>query len=80
MTDYVNRRFHNYITAIQSLMETDADFREACANYEEICTWLDSHDRSEGPPSKDCDLTRELMRELEDEIIQVLRDAGFHSP
>ncbi len=76
--EHVSRKFSNHIEAIQALLQKDATFREICADYEEICTWLDSHDRLEGLPSKDCDLTRELVRELEDEIIQVLRDAGFH--
>ena len=79
-TEHVSRKFPNHIEAMQALLQKDATFREICADYEEICTWLDSHDRSEGPPSKDCDFTRELRRELEDEIIQVLRDAGFHPP
>jgi hypothetical protein len=74
MTDYVNRRFHNYITAIQSLMETDADFREACANYEEICTWLAGHPSTAGQSSKEYDDAKELSRDLENEIHTLLEE------
>ena len=76
--EYVYRKFPNHIEAIQALLHENASFREICADYEEICTWLDSHDRLESPPSKkEGDLTRELMRELEAEITKVLRSAGF---
>ena len=72
--EYVYRKFPNHIEAIQTLLQQDASFREICADYEEICTWLDSHDPSEGPPSKEGDLTRELMQELEDEINQKINE------
>ena len=75
--EYVFRKFPNHIEAIQALLQKDATFKEICADYEEICTWLDSHDRSKDSPYKDSDLTRELMRELEDEITKVLRNAGL---
>ena len=79
-TEHVYRKFPNHFEAIQAFLQKDATFREICADYEEICTWLDSHDRSEGPPSKEYDLTRELMRELEGEIIQMLKDSGIYPP
>ena len=74
MTDYVNRRFQNYITAIQSLMETDADFREACANYEEICTWLAEHPSTAGQSSKEYDDAKEQRQDLENEILTLLEE------
>ena len=77
MAEHVYRKFPNHIEAIQALLKKDASFREICADYEVICTWLDSHERSEDSPSKEGDLTRELMRELEVEIKKVLRSAGF---
>ena len=76
MAEHVYRKFPNHIEAIQSLLQEETSFREICADYEEICTWLDSYDRSEGPPSKEGDLTRELMWELEGEITRVLMGAG----
>ena len=77
MTDHVYRKFPNYMEAIQSLLQKDPTFREICADYEEICTWLHDYCRSKGRPSKECDFARELIRELEDEITEVLRSAGL---
>jgi len=75
--EHVFRKFPNHIEAIRILLQEDASFREMCADYEEICTWLDTHDRSESPPSKEGILTRELIQELEAEITKVLRSAGY---
>ena len=77
MTDHVCRKFPNYMEVIQSLLQKDPTFREICADYEEICTWLHDYCRSKGRPSKECDFARELIRELEDEITEVLRSAGL---
>ena len=77
MTDHVCRKFPNYTEAIQALLQKDDTFREICINYEEICTWLHDYCRSKGRPSKECDFARELIRELEDEIAEVLRSAGL---
>ena len=80
MTDHVYRKFRNDTDAIRELLQKDATFREICADYEEICTWLAYHCRSEGPPSEECDRARELMRGLEDDINKVLREAEFYPP
>ena len=77
MTDHVYRKFPNYMEPIQVLLQKNATFREICADYEEICTWLHDYCRSKGRPSKECDFARELIRELEDEITEVLRSAGL---
>lgn len=72
MTDHVFRKFSNHIEAIQALLQKDANFREIYANYEEMCTWLNDYCRSQGRPSKECDHARELVRDLEGEIIDLL--------
>ena len=77
VTNHVYRKFSNRIEAIQTLLQKEATFREICADYEEICTWLDDYCRSKGRPSEECDHARELIRELEDEIQNVLRGAGY---
>ena len=77
MTVHVYRKFPNYIEAIQAFLQKDATFREICADYEEMCNWLDGYCRSQGRPSEECDLARELIRDLEDEINQMLRDTEF---
>ena len=79
-TEHVSRKFPNHIEAIQALLQKDATFREICADYAKICTWLEDYCRSQSRPSEECDHARQLIRELEVEIIQVLRDAGFHPP
>ncbi len=58
-------------------MQKDATLREICGDYEEMCTWLVCQYRLEDPPSEECDRARELIRDLEDEIEKVLRDAGY---
>ncbi len=77
IAEHVHRKFPNHIEAIQELWQKDTTFREICADYAEICTWLDDYCRSQGRPSEDYDKARQLMRDLEVEIIQVLKDRGF---
>ena len=77
MPDHVYRKFPNHIEAIQSLLQKDATFREICADYEEMCTWLDLQYRSEDRSNTECDIAREVIRELEDEITEVLKSTGF---
>ena len=77
MTDHVYRKFSSHIEAIQALLQKDTTFREICADYEEMCTWLAYHCRSQGRSSEECDRARELIRDLEDEITKVLRNAEF---
>ena len=77
ITDHVYKIFPNNVKDIQALLQKDASFREACADYEEICTWLACYSGPGGRPSHECDRAREVMRDLEDEIKKVLRGAGF---
>ncbi len=77
MSDHVTKKFPNNIDAIQILLQKDANFREMCDDYAEVCTWLEDYCRSQGRASEECDHARQLMRELEVEIIQVLRDHEF---
>ena len=77
MPDHVYRKFPNHIEAIQALLLKDATFREICADYEEMCTWLDCQHRSEDRSNNECDIAREVIRELEDEITEVLKSTGF---
>jgi uncharacterized protein YdcH (DUF465 family) len=77
MPEYVYRKFPNYIKTLQALLQKDATFREICADYEEMCTWLDLQYRSEDRSNNECDIAREVIRELEDEITEVLKSTGF---
>ena len=80
MTDHVYRKFPNHIEGIKSLLQYDTTFREICADYEEMCTWLACQEHPGGRPAKECDRAREVIGDLEDEIKQVLRDAGYYPP
>ena len=77
MTDHVYRKFPNHIEGIKSLLQYDTTFREICANYEEMCTWLACQQHPEGRAAEECVRAREVIRELEDEINTVLRDRGL---
>lgn len=77
MTDYLSRRFPQYIAAIKALEEKDAAFYEACSNYEEICIWLATREqRSESEDHEELEQARELKLDLENEILTLL---GGHS-
>ena len=74
MTDFVFKKFPNHTEAIQSLLQRDATFREICADYEEMCTWLACQEHPEGRPAEESNRAREVIRALEDEINKVLTD------
>jgi len=76
-TDYVYQKFSNNIEGLKEISRKNPTFREICANYEEICTWLKNYCGSQSRSSEECDHAREIIRGLEDEITQVLRDHGF---
>ena len=58
--------------AIQALLQKDATFREICADYEEASALLTDICNSEGLASEKFDLARELVKDLEDEIMGAL--------
>ena len=72
MANAVHKRFPDHFEAIETILKKDATFREICADYEEVSAWLADHCRSEGFPSEKCDHARELIRDLEGEIIKAL--------
>ena len=76
MTNHVFNNFPDQSENIQSLLLTDAIFEQMCADYEEICTWLAAQCRPTGVSSEEYNRARELVRDLETEIKNALRDAG----
>ncbi len=72
LNQHVLNRFPDLAEAIRSLMKKDLGFRETCADYEEICTWLASHARPDGCPPEDRERNLELKRNLEREIEEAL--------
>ena len=75
MGDYVNLKFPQLIDVIQALKAKDATFREVCADYDDICTWLAARDdRAAAPDPEEWAHAREMKRDLEDEILKLLEE------
>ena len=76
MCDYLYRKFPQLIDDIQALRAKDATFCEACADYEEICTWLTTQtDRATACDPEEWAHARELRCDLEDEILKLLEES-----
>ena len=75
MTDHVNKKFHNHIGQIQTLIQKDATFKEICADYEEMSTWLDGYCDSVGRATEECHRAMEVLKDLEDEIHRKLKES-----
>ena len=71
--DVLYKRFPDHIEAIEERRRKDVTFQEICADYEEASAWLSNHCRSEGIASERCDHARELIRDLEAELIKALK-------
>ena len=74
MINYLYERYPQYIGCIQSLLQYDPAFREICADYEEICAWLDNY--KEVRPPEEYDRALDLMRDLEGDINKALKGAA----
>ena len=80
MTEHLYKKFPHHIDYIQALLQYDVTFRELCADYEEMCTWLSCQEHREGRPIEECDRAREVIRYLEDEIKQALGNVRYYTP
>ena len=74
MTDYVYRKYPDLVKAIQKLRNNNATFDEICYDYEEMCTWLAAQSHPIDLQSEECVDARELIQDLEDEIIEKLEE------
>lgn len=72
MKDHVYRKYPDHVEAIQKLRNKDATFDEICNDYEEMCTWLAVQSCSLDPHCLECTDAREIIRDLENEIIEKL--------
>ncbi len=72
MCEHVPNRFPDLAEAIRTLMQKDPTFREICADYEEVCTWLALHARPDGEGGEDPEHNLALKRDLEREIEEAL--------
>ena len=64
MSEQVFTKFSSQRESIRALLQKDVRFREICADYEEICTWLAALDYSAS--SEEQSRARELIRDLEE--------------
>ena len=67
MAESVKKRFPNHINKIDDLLTSSPTFREICADHEELSTLLQGRCESGA-----CDYARELLGELETEILDYL--------
>jgi hypothetical protein len=74
----VFERFPEWSEQIPELLQANADFDEICADYEELTGWLTAHS-CDGATECVCIASRELLAELEEEIMQFLK-AVDHQP
>ena len=69
----VLERFSEWSERTAQLLQTDADFKEMCADYEELANWLEAHSDDDCTPESDCIENRQLLAELEAEILAALQ-------
>ena len=74
MTEHAYRKFPEHAALIQALREKDRTFREICDDYEEMCTWLAAQSSSIDPHAEERLHAREIIRDLEAEIIKELTE------
>ena len=77
MTDAVYRRFPDHIKAIEELLKKDVIFREMCTDYEKLTDWLNGYCSLKGRASLECDHARDVIRDLEKEIIYKRRAVSY---
>lgn len=72
MKVHVFERFPRQTKLICKLQQKNELFQETCANYEEICAWLDTQSHLASHSSLELDRAKELIHDLEKEIINIL--------
>ena len=77
MTVHVCRKFPDQIEAIRKLVQRSEVLRDICTDYEEICSWLADCTKTKKPPSKEYDRALEVQRDLEKDILRILKEAGY---
>ena len=74
----LQEHFPERFEQIRRLAQQDPGFEEVCSDYEELSSWLASHDHKACPPESACAMNRLLLADLEIEILQYLQAAGLH--
>ena len=70
--EHIQRKFPNRFQQIRSLAQRNREFEDICNDYEEISTWLSNQGRTGKSTKKELDRARELIKDLEEDIIKVL--------
>lgn len=69
----VLERFPAWSERIPQLLGRDANFDEMCADYEELANWLAAHNHDGCTSECACVANRQLLAELETEILAALQ-------
>ena len=75
--DIILGRFPNREEKIQALYKSSPTFREICADYQEMVNWLEDNPPLDEKSSDMRHHASELLKELEDEIMDCLE--GRHA-
>jgi hypothetical protein len=71
--NHLQKKFPKRYEHIEALLQKSRVFEDLCGDYEEICTWLTSHKRTVGHTEQELNYAREIIRDLEDDIIRALK-------
>ena len=80
MCTSVFERFPEWSERITQLLQSDAIFGEICSDYEELAQWLAAHSDHDCTPESECLANRQLLVELEAEIMRALQASGRDQP
>ena len=70
--NHVLNRFPDHIQMLKMLYEHSPTFREICADYAEICIWIEQNCQSQRQPNKNCNYAQEVTTDLETEVMDCL--------
>ena len=75
----VVERFPESSERITLLLQQDAEFAEICSDYEEVADWLAAHSRDGCAYECSCAANRQLLSELEADILEALQEWDHQS-
>ncbi len=73
MSEQILEGFPEWRNEILKLLQEDPKFQEMCADYEEVSTWLAASSVSAKRPDAKYDEARQLLKSLEEEILETLK-------
>lgn len=74
--DHILRNFPEHEKQIRELVQNNAAFCELCNDFEEISIWLVSQTQQHIRSDEEMVIARELKRDLEEDIVQLLEREG----